>query len=84
MEKVLIIDLAKNINQEVSIQAWVANFRSSGKIAFWQLRDGSGFVQAILNSDTLDLKKWEWVYCQISISLKFLYVWNILVLLQNS
>lgn len=61
MEKVLIIDLAKNINQEVSIQAWVANFRSSGKIAFWQLRDGSGFVQAILNSDTLDPKKWEQV-----------------------
>ncbi len=59
MEKVLITDLAKNIGKEVTIQAWVANFRSSGKIAFWLLRDGSGFVQAILNSETLDSKKWE-------------------------
>lgn len=59
MEKVLIKDLAKFVDKEVKIQAWVANFRSSGKIAFWQLRDGSGFAQAILNADVLGEAKWQ-------------------------
>src|SRR3989339_362225 len=59
MEKVLIKDLAKFVDKEVKIQAWVANFRSSGKIAFWQLRDGSGFAQAILNADVLGETKWQ-------------------------
>ena len=58
MEKIFISDLAKLVDQEVTIEAWVANFRSSGKIAFWQLRDGSGFVQAILNSADLAEDKW--------------------------
>jgi asparaginyl-tRNA synthetase len=59
METVLIKDLAKFVDQEVEIKAWVANFRSSGKIAFWQLRDGSGFAQAILNSADLADAKWQ-------------------------
>lgn len=61
MQSILISDLAKFVGQEVEIKAWVSNFRSSGKIAFWQLRDGSGFVQAILNSDTLSASKWQQV-----------------------
>lgn len=36
------------VNQEVEIGAWVTNKRSSGKIAFLQLRDGSVFFQAIV------------------------------------
>src|SRR5699024_1912758 len=34
--------------QKVTIGAWLANKRSSGKIAFLQLRDGTGFVQAVV------------------------------------
>ncbi|GGJ85428.1 asparagine--tRNA ligase [Lentibacillus kapialis] len=34
--------------QEVTIGAWLANKRSSGKIAFLQLRDGTGFIQGIV------------------------------------
>ena len=34
--------------QSVRVGAWIANKRSSGKIAFLQLRDGSGFAQAIV------------------------------------
>jgi len=37
MEQVSIKDLSKFVDQEVEIKAWVSNFRSSGKIAFWQL-----------------------------------------------
>ena len=59
MEKVLIKDLANFVDKEVEINAWVANHRSSGKIAFWQLRDGTGFSQAILAQADLDGKLWE-------------------------
>lgn len=59
MEKVFIKDLAKFVDQEVEIQGWVANFRSSGKISFWELRDGTGFCQAILSSTDLSADKWD-------------------------
>lgn len=59
MKRVFIKYLKENIDQEVEINAWVRNFRSSGKIAFWQLADGTGFSQAILNSQDLTTEKWE-------------------------
>lgn len=54
---------AKNyIGQEVTIGAWLANKRSSGKIAFLQLRDGTGFMQGVVvkaavEEDTFKLAK---------------------------
>ncbi len=59
MQEILLKDLPKFVGQEVKIKAWVYNFRSSGKIMFWQLRDGSDFAQAIVNADDLDKKKWD-------------------------
>lgn len=59
MQKVNIVDLAKFVDKEVEINSWVSNFRSSGKIAFWTLRDGSGYAQAILSSHDLSAEKWE-------------------------
>lgn len=53
MEKVLIANIANYVDKEVELSGWVANFRSSGKIAFWQIRDGSGFCQAILDEKVL-------------------------------
>ena len=32
----------------MTIGAWFANKRSSGKIAFLQLRDGTGFIQGVV------------------------------------
>jgi len=52
-EKVFINDLANSKEQSVIISGWVFNLRSSGKIAFLQVRDGSGFVQAIVEKETL-------------------------------
>lgn len=34
-------------NQEVLIRGWLYNIRSSGKIHFLQIRDGSGFIQGV-------------------------------------
>lgn len=38
----------ENVGKEVSIGAWVTNKRSSGKIAFLQLRDGDHYFQGIV------------------------------------
>ncbi|SFL85610.1 asparaginyl-tRNA synthetase [Gracilibacillus orientalis] len=46
--KTTINQVAKYLNQEVTIGVWLANKRSSGKIAFLQLRDGTGFIQGVV------------------------------------
>ena len=48
MIKTTISEVYKYVDQEVKIGAWIANKRSSGKIAFLQLRDGSGFMQGVV------------------------------------
>ena len=58
MKNIFIKDLKDFVDKEVVIKGWVANFRSSGKIAFWQVRDGSGLTQAILSSNDLSEDKW--------------------------
>src|SRR5215467_3848713 len=49
MPTVYIEDIAKHEGQSVSIKGWLANRRSSGKIHFLQVRDGSGFIQAVMS-----------------------------------
>jgi asparaginyl-tRNA synthetase len=46
---VYIEDIAAHEGQTVTIRGWLANRRSSGKIHFLQVRDGSGFVQAVMS-----------------------------------
>ncbi|MGX7197295.1 asparagine--tRNA ligase [Enterococcus olivae] len=48
MEQIQIIDAKKHVGETVKIGAWVANKRSSGKIAFLQLRDGTATFQGIV------------------------------------
>ncbi len=48
MIKTTITEVHKYVDQEVKIGAWIANKRSSGKIAFLQLRDGTGFIQGVV------------------------------------
>lgn len=47
--QVITMDQASSyVNEEVIIKAWLTNKRSSGKIAFLQLRDGTSFFQGIV------------------------------------
>ncbi|STY42772.1 Asparagine--tRNA ligase [Listeria grayi] len=46
--KITINQSADYVGKEVTIGAWLANKRSSGKIAFLQLRDGTGFMQGVV------------------------------------
>ncbi|MFA6597987.1 MAG: asparagine--tRNA ligase [Ignavibacteriaceae bacterium] len=47
MQKIYISDLAKYVGQEITIQGWLYNKRSSGKLRFLVLRDGSGYLQCV-------------------------------------
>jgi len=50
MKWVYIEDIANYKDQEVEIRGWVYNKRSSGKIRFLMVRDGTGAIQATLFS----------------------------------
>ena len=47
--QVYIEDIGRHEGDEVTIKGWLHNRRSSGKIHFLILRDGSGFVQAVMS-----------------------------------
>jgi asparaginyl-tRNA synthetase len=46
---VYIENIAKHQGETVTLKGWLANRRSSGKIHFLQIRDGSGFIQAVMS-----------------------------------
>lgn len=48
MGTVLIKNLGDHVGQQVTIQGWLYNRRSSGKIQFLIVRDGSGLVQGVM------------------------------------
>jgi len=48
LKTVLIKNLLRYVGSEVTIQGWLYNLRSSGKIMFLIVRDGSGLMQAVL------------------------------------
>jgi asparaginyl-tRNA synthetase len=50
--------LADHVGEEVVLRGWLANKRSSGKIGFLQLRDGSGAVQAVASRGELPPAAW--------------------------
>lgn len=56
METITMKQAAQYVDQLVQINAWVTNKRSSGKIAFLQLRDGSAYFQGVVlkNQDALE------------------------------
>src|SRR6476620_9129013 len=48
MDQTYINQLKDKIGQEVTLKGWLYNTRSSGKLVFLQLRDGSGIVQCVV------------------------------------
>lgn len=48
MSHTSIAALPHHVGEQVTVAGWVTGVRSSGKIAFLQLRDGSGFVQGVV------------------------------------
>jgi asparaginyl-tRNA synthetase len=46
---IYIEDVARHEGETVTLKGWLANRRSSGKIHFLQIRDGSGFIQGVMS-----------------------------------
>ncbi|WP_424244704.1 asparaginyl-tRNA synthetase [Elusimicrobium posterum] len=47
-ERIYINKIAKYLGQEVTLKGWLYNVRSSGKLHFLQMRDGSGIIQGVV------------------------------------
>jgi len=47
MSKISIKDLSEHVGNEVTLNGWLYNKRSSGKIKFIVLRDGTGYLQCV-------------------------------------
>lgn len=59
MEYIFLKDIARHHGREISVKGWVFNIRSSGKIYFLQVRDGTGFIQAIVEKSSLPDEVWD-------------------------
>jgi asparaginyl-tRNA synthetase len=58
METVRIADFRNHAGQEVRVQGWLHNKRSSGKLQFLIVRDGSGFAQAVVAKAAVPPEAW--------------------------
>lgn len=59
MSNVQIFALASRVDQEVTVRGWIVTTRSSGKIAFFVMRDGSGYAQAVVPRAEVSPEVWE-------------------------
>lgn len=48
LKRIYIEDIGKHAGQTVTLQGWLYNKRSSGKLHFLQLRDGTGVIQCVV------------------------------------
>ncbi|BDQ05031.1 MAG: hypothetical protein KatS3mg084_0549 [Candidatus Dojkabacteria bacterium] len=56
MSNVLIKDISNHNNEKVTIKGWLVNRRSSGSILFLTLRDGTGFIQAVVSKQDVETR----------------------------
>src|SRR5437764_12216838 len=54
-----ISELPGHAGNSVRVRGWVTHVRSSGKVAFVVMRDGSGILQVVLVKNTLPPEDWE-------------------------
>lgn len=66
-------EMIGHLGEEVVIKGWMYNKRSSGKIHFLQIRDGSGFVQAVMvknevSEEAFDEAKKLWMEASLEVT----------------
>src|SRR6476659_5222343 len=55
---VRISDFRGHVGQEVRVQGWLHNKRSSGKLQFLIVRDGSGYAQCVVAKAAVPPESW--------------------------
>jgi asparaginyl-tRNA synthetase len=58
MSSVRIADFGQHVGADVLVRGWLHNKRSSGKLQFLILRDGSGFAQAVMAKAAVSEAAW--------------------------
>ena len=51
--------LSDHVGETVTLKGWLYNRRGSGGLAFLEIRDGSGIVQAVVDQSAVDAESWE-------------------------
>lgn len=59
MQRIFINKISEYVNQEVTVKGWLYNIRSSGKIMFPEIRDGSGIIPGVVVKSAVSEKIWE-------------------------
>ncbi|HVF29071.1 MAG TPA: asparagine--tRNA ligase [Pyrinomonadaceae bacterium] len=59
MRQTYIKELSGHVGEEVTIRGWVYNLRSSGKLLFPQLRDGTGIIQCVVLKKAVSAEVWD-------------------------
>ncbi len=59
MQKATIGNIKNYAGQEVTLEGWIYKKRSSGKIKFLEIRDGSGFIQCVMGKKDVSEEEWE-------------------------
>src|SRR5215475_1598971 len=54
-----IAELRDHVGQTVTVRGWVTHVRSSGKVAFAVIRDGTGIMQAVFVKTQIPEEVWE-------------------------
>ena len=62
MDKTYISEVSKHEGKEVTIRGWLYNKRSSGKLWFLLVRDGSGIIQSVVSKS--DVSKDSFLACE--------------------
>lgn len=57
--KTVIRQVNEHVGETVVIGSWLNNKRSSGKIQFLQLRDGTGYIQAVVVKSEVSEETWD-------------------------
>ncbi|MCY9732567.1 asparagine--tRNA ligase [Paenibacillus alvei] len=55
----VIREVSRHVGEEIRMGCWLHNKRSSGKIQFLQLRDGTGFIQGVVVKSEVPEEVWE-------------------------
>ena len=59
MDTVSIGEFRHHVDEEVLVRGWLHNKRSSGKLRFLIVRDGSGYAQAVVSKKAVAPEAWE-------------------------